>query len=224
MSDHAEFVRVAELWLGSPLEAWTGLGFVIEDSSTQTVMSVAGLGFRFVDEISVSSESAVTGWTLASDSVGPADVDGIATRWLPVPLASTSTTVANPGHRLRVSAIDHIVIMTGSLDRTSEGIARCLGAPRKRVRDAGGGVRQGFHRVGDIILEVVERPDVDVSTPASVWGVVFVVEDLDETVSWLGPDVVSSPRDAVQSGRRIASIRREVGLGLPVALMTPHIR
>jgi hypothetical protein len=57
-----------------------------------------------------------------------------------------------------------------------------------------------------------------------VWGVVFVVEDLDATVAWLGPDVVSTPRDAVQSGRRIASIRREVGLGLPVALMTPHVR
>jgi hypothetical protein len=54
--------------------------------------------------------------------------------------------------------------------------------------------------------------------------VVFVVDDLDATVAWLGPDVVSTPRDAVQSGRRIASIRREAGLGLPVALMTPHVR
>ncbi|MEY3618703.1 MAG: hypothetical protein RL726_1401, partial [Actinomycetota bacterium] len=122
------------------------------------------------------------------------------------------------------SSIDHIVIMTGSLDRTSESIDRVLRAPRKRVRDAGGGVRQGFHRAGDIILEVVERPDLDSNTPASLWGVVFVVDDLDATVAWLGPDAVSMPRDAVQPGRRIASIRREVGLGLPVALMTPHVR
>jgi hypothetical protein len=123
-----------------------------------------------------------------------------------------------------VSSIDHIVIMTGSLDRTSESIDRVLRAPRKRVRDAGGGVRQGFHRAGDIILEVVERPDLDSNTPASLWGVVFVVDDLESTVAWLGPDAVSAPRDAVQPGRRIASIRREVGLGLPVALMTPHVR
>ena len=54
-------------------------------------------------------------------------------------------------------------------------------------------------------------------------GAVFV-DDLDATVAWLGPDAVSAPRDAVQPGRRIASIRREVGLGLPVALMTPHVR
>jgi hypothetical protein len=29
-------------------------------------------------------------------------------------------------------------------------------------------------------------------------------------------------RDAVQPGRRIATVRREAGLGVPVALMTPR--
>jgi len=28
----------------------------------------------------------------------------------------------------------------------------------------------------------------------------------------------------VQHGRRIASIKKDVGLGLPVALMSPHVR
>jgi hypothetical protein len=161
----------------------------------------------------------VTGWTLAGTSHGADDVDGIATLWV-----DSSPRSPQSENRIHVSSIDHIVIMTGSLDRTSESIDRVLRAPRKRVRDAGGGVRQGFHRAGDIILEVVERPDLDSNTPASLWGVVFVVDDLDSTVAWLGPDAVSAPRDAVQPGRRIASIRREVGLGLPVALMTPHVR
>jgi hypothetical protein len=31
---------------------------------------------------------------------------------------------------------------------------------------------------------------------------------------------VSPPKDAVQPGRRIATVSSEVGLGLPVALMT----
>ena len=103
-------------------------------------------------------------------------------------------------------------------------IVERMGLPRKRVRDAGGGVRQGFHRAGDIILEVVERPDLPTAQPASIWGLVLVVDDIDATVAWLGPDAVGSPRDAVQPGRRIASLRREVGLGLAVALMTPHVR
>jgi len=223
MSDHVEVARVAELRLASPVEAWSRLGFVARESSDGSSISVAGLGFRFVDEPGAWPESAVTGWTLAAERVGAEHVDGIPTRWI---VASTddATLDENPSHRVHVTSIDHIVIMTGSLDRTSESIDRVLGAPRKRIRDAGGGVRQGFHRVGGIILEVVERPGIDPSTPASVWGVVFVIDDLDETVAWLGPDAVSAPRDAVQPGRRIASIRREVGLGLPVALMTPHVR
>lgn len=219
MSDLSESARVAELRLGCPVEPWSRLGFAVRESSDGPSVSVAGLGFRFVEDASGSVESAVTGWTLVGATSGPDDVDGIATRWIDEPTMSPV-----PENRVHVSSIDHIVIMTGSLDRTSESIDRILGAPRKRVRDAGGGVRQGFHRAGDIILEVVERPDLDPNTVASLWGVVFVVDDLDATVGWLGPDAVSAPRDAVQPGRRIASIRREVGLGLPVALMTPHVR
>ena len=85
-------------------------------------------------------------------------------------------------------------------------------------------MRQGFHRAGSLILEIVERPDLAPETPAEIWGVVFVVDDLEAVVAWLGPDAVGATRDAVQNGRRIASIKKEVGLGLPVALMSPHVR
>ena len=38
-------------------------------------------------------------------------------------------------------------------------------------------------------------------------------------------DRVGTPKDAVQPGRRIATLRhRDLGLGLPVAVMTPHRR
>jgi hypothetical protein len=50
------------------------------------------------------------------------------------------------------------------------------------------------------------------------------VDDLDSAIAWLGPDAIGAPRDAVQHGRRIASIKKDVGLGLPVALMSPHVR
>ena len=55
---------------------------------------------------------------------------------------------------------------------------------------------------------------------ARFWGLTVTVADLDGAVADLGP-LCGSPRDAVQPGRRIATIKREAGLGLPVALITP---
>jgi catechol 2,3-dioxygenase-like lactoylglutathione lyase family enzyme len=123
----------------------------------------------------------------------------------------------------RLVGIDHVVLMTASLEQTCELIADRLGAPLKRVRDAGGGVRQGFHRLGDVIVEVVQAPGVAVG-PAQCWGLVFTVTDLDELVGSWSDDVVSRPRDAVQPGRRIASLRRGAGLATAVAFMTPELR
>ena len=211
--------RVAELRLACSVEPWRRIGFepVVDQSCARIV--VAGLTLRFAP----SAESDAIGWVLAGEPLAEGDVDGIDTRWIDERQSGVEGATAVAA-AVAVSAVDHIVIMTGDLERTSAAIERHLGLPNKRVRDAGGGVRQGFHRAGEIILEVVQRPDIDPATKASLWGLVLVVDDLDATVAWLGPDAVGSVRDAVQPGRRIASIRREVGLGLPVALMTPHVR
>ena len=82
-------------------------------------------------------------------------------------------------------------------------------------------MRQGFHRIGrgGLIVELVERPDLPAG-PATFWGLVLIVDDLDAAHELLGADRISVPKDAVQPGRRIATVRSEVGLGLPVALMT----
>jgi hypothetical protein len=56
--------------------------------------------------------------------------------------------------------------------------------------------------------------------PARFWGLAFQVRDLDATCQHLG-DKVGEPRDAVQPGRRIATLRREAGLGPAVAFMSP---
>ena len=49
-----------------------------------------------------------------------------------------------------------------------------------------------------------------------------MVDDLDAAVASFSEGHVSEPRPAVQEGRRIATVRRDAGLGLPVALMTPR--
>lgn len=209
---------IGDLWLTSPSEPWLRLGFAPE---TPSHLCLVDLGLGFVDPESASS-SPVAGWTLVDPSQEPGtsprrmSIDGLATDVVAEPTCTHPTPCT-----LDVVGVDHVVVMTGDLERTCAAVTSETGAPLKRIRDAGGGVRQGFHRLGPVILEVVERPDLDSDTPASIWGLVMTVADLDRAVAWLGPDVISEPRVAVQAGRRIASIKADVGLGPAVALMTP---
>ena len=59
--------------------------------------------------------------------------------------------------------------------------------------------------------------------PAFFWGLALLAPDLDATVASLG-DWVGEARDAVQPGRRIATLRRGAGLAVPIALITPRPR
>ena len=155
---------ISDVWMSSSIDPWRRLGFADfpisqPDGSTVSCLSIAGLCFRFLPELSDPSAlgSCVSCWTLVADSVsGDRDllsVDGIETRVIAEPVVAPQLT-----HALNVASIDHLVITTGSLDRTCGAITEQLGLPLKRIRDAGHGVRQGFHRAGSIILEIVERP------------------------------------------------------------------
>jgi hypothetical protein len=89
----------------------------------------------------------------------------------------------------------------------------------------GGSTRQSFFRRGEVILEAVEAPAGtriadDPQGPARLWGISFVVADLEHTASTLA-DLLGEPRAAVQPGRRIATLRKEAGLGPAVAFMSP---
>ena len=118
-------------------------------------------------------------------------------------------------------------------------IARCgavergLGAPLRRTRDGDAGgraVRQAFFRLGEVILEVVGPPvndgpvTVEASGPARFWGLAVTVAAIDELYERLGPELVSPPKGAVQSGRRIATVRSAAGLSVPLAFMSAGAR
>ena len=116
--------------------------------------------------------------------------------------------------------MDHLVVFTPDLERTTAALEE-IGVERRRVREVeadGSPLRQGFFRLGEVILEVVEHADVEPG-PARFWGITFAVADLDAAAELLG-DRLGSIRDAVQPGRRIATVRSEAGLGLPVALIS----
>lgn len=203
-------------WLtvvGEP-DVWRSLGLAVTDDG---LIPLVGASIRLVPSTpSGSTRTGIVGWALSGVAVSPqhGSVDG-----LPTDVAPPTPPVYAP-HPLGASGLDHVVVLTADLDRTSEAIATVTGCELKRIREVGT-MRQGFHRIGrgGLIVELVERPDVEPG-PASFWGLVLIVDDLDAACEVIGVDRISPPKDAVQPGRRIATLRSDVGLGLPLALMS----
>jgi hypothetical protein len=200
--------RLVEIAVGSSPEAWERMGFALDADDGVVVGSTrirpTGAG------------GGIERWTLA----GVEDVafDGLATTIVSDPPAPRHA----PDHPNGAQRIDHIVVRTPSLDRTVAAFDDA-GLELRRTRDAGGGVRQGFLWLGDTIVELVEAPGEDPASPATFWGLVVVVDDIDRAAAIAG-DALGDVRDAVQGGRRIATVRQSTGVGLPLALMTPHVK
>lgn len=200
--------RVDHLEIGGDPAAWRVLGLTVADDGR--------VPFMFTSlRILAGAEPGITGWALSGIDPEVTSIDGLPTRVV----AEPSPSVAE--HPNGAIELDHVVVLTSSLDRTCAAIESATGAPLKRVREVGT-MRQGFHRVGTggLIVEVVERPEVT-DAVASFWGVVINVRDLDAAVELIGPDLIGSAKDAVQPGRRIATVRGAAGLGTAVALMSP---
>lgn len=207
-------VRCEWLTIAGDVDAWKALGLAgRDDADGSWFVPLHGTGLR-IAEPGAGDEPGIVGWALSGLAAGVAEpIDGLAT----VAVAPAGPVFAQ--HALGASAIDHVVVLTNDLSRTTGAVETATGSELKRVREVGE-MRQGFHRLGrgGLIVEVVARPDVE-EGPASFWGLVLNVDDLDAACSMLG-DLIGDARDAVQPGRRIATVRREADLGLPVALMS----
>ena len=209
--------RVDWIAVGGSADPWLRLGLIAagDDEDGCRLVPFFGTGV----EIDTTAPPGVRRLVLSGIDGQVTNIDGV-----PIEVRDAASPMFAE-HPLGVSHIDHVVIVTDDLARTCGAIADVTGAPLKRVREAGE-IRQGFHRVGGsggLIVEVVERSGLPPDS-ASLWGFVFVVDDIHEACRTLGPDVVSEPRDAVQPGRFIATVRSDVGLGVPVALLSPDVR
>ena len=205
----ADTSRLVEITVGSAPVAWERMGFAVNDGA----IAVGSTRIR-----PTGAGGGIERWTLAG--VEDVALDGLATTVVEHYAASAGRFV--PEHPNGAQRIDHVVVRTPSLDRTVAAFDDA-GLGLRRTRDAGGGVRQGFLWVGDTIVELVEAPGADLSEPASFWGLVVVVDDIDRAADVAG-DALGDVRDAVQPGRRIATVRESAGVGLPLALMTPHVK
>jgi catechol 2,3-dioxygenase-like lactoylglutathione lyase family enzyme len=199
---------LASLALAGSAAAWLALGFAVDGATCR----VGSTQLRFEP-----GEGAITGWTLMGGGAG--DVDGLPTSWIAAEQHTPPAPAIHPNGALQV---DHVVVMTPDVGRTTSAL-ETHGLRCRRVRDAQIGdapVRQAFFRLGEALLEVVGPPARDGSGPASFWGLTIVVADLEDCARRLGTRL-GTVRDAVQPGRRIATVRREAGVGVPLALMSP---
>lgn len=212
--------RLVALEIGGEIQPWEALGLPVSQQS----VFIADVEIRFV-----GGEPGLRSWTFCVDGYeGPprvASVDGIATTV--VAESGVAADVRNEAGSLwgrhRVVGLDHVVVNTSEPLRTCAAIEEVLGLAVKRVREVGNGYEQRFHRADNTIIEVVSGPQVPPGD-ARLWGMVASIDDLDALAAELGEDLTSVPKQAVQPGRRISTLRSTAGLGVPFALMSPHQR
>jgi hypothetical protein len=200
---------IDELIVGGGVEPWREAGFVLDGAA----IDVGAVRLRLAGP---DAGQGLLSWSLRA--VETTDFDGLPTA---ISEAPPPQAASHPNGAVQ---LDHVVVFTPDFERTN-GALEEAGIELRRVREAeydGAPVKQGFYRLGEVILEVSAHPSVPPG-PARFWGVVFVVEDIERCAELLG-DRLGAVRDAVQPGRRIATVREEAGLGLPVALITPEDR
>ncbi|MFZ1160731.1 glyoxalase [Mycobacterium sp.] len=208
-------ITVAEIEVADPVEAWTRAGFQVDSDA---VCRVGGVSIRLAGP---GGGTGVIGWSLRGlpDGWGD-DLDGI-------PTTSSEAVLAMPAeHANGVIAIDHIVLFSPDLGRTVEALA-AIGVKPRRERDGdlgGRPIRQVFVRFGNVIIEVVGSPEITSEGPSTLWGITYVVADIDATAAFFA-DRVTPVKDAVQPGRRITTLRhRDLGMSVRSALISSHIR
>jgi hypothetical protein len=199
------------LHVGGALTPWQAIGLTF-DELTCTLADV---------DVVVSGETpGLHGWTIDIGRDDVIDIDGIIT-------TLNSGTQSHPSlstiGRQKVIGLDHVVVNTDNIDRTTKAITDALGLEVRRERQLGNGAVQRFHKLDNTIIEVVAGPHIT-QPGASLWGMVASVDDLFDLAEELGDDIMSPPKKATQPGRYISTVRGSVGLGVPFALMTPHVR
>lgn len=196
--------RLAALAVAGAPERWAAIGFDVQGDR----LRLGGVELRLRG---AEAGEGLVGWTLAG-AVG-AELDGLP--FTPAPAGPAPPSA--PAHPNGVTAVDHVVVVTPDLERTVRA-GQAAGLDLRRRADQGvpgRGVPMAFFRVGEAVLEVVEAADA--GGPARLWGLALRA-DLGRAAQRLG-DALGPVGPAVQPGRRIATVRRSAGLGVPVALL-----
>jgi hypothetical protein len=207
-------VTIDEILVGDPPDAWEAAGFSVDPDGTCRIGEVR------VRLVGRDGGKRILGWSLrgAPDArLADGRLDGL-------PTTSSNAPAPSPGtHANGASHIDHVVLLSPDLSRTTAALSTLGIEPRgERVTDSyGAPMRQVFFRLGEVILELVGGEQAGDGDPG-FFGLAITVEDLDAAAALLG-DHLGAAKDAVQEGRRIATLRhRELGMSVATALMSPE--
>ena len=195
---------IANVFLADPADLWSDLGFVVEDAACWVSGIRHALG---------ADGRGIVSWALRDLDVG--DVDGLPTSISDEPPRPT------PVHPNGVVALDHLVVTTPDIGRTTMAI-EAAGLDLRRTRDTdqyGPPFRQTFFKLGEVVLEVIGPVEPRSDKPARFFGLAFTVADLDATAAYLG-DRLRPAKDAVQPGRRIATLDKAAGSTVAIAFMS----
>jgi hypothetical protein len=212
-------ITVAGIDVADPADAWARAGFSVDSGGDAgAVCRVGGVRIRLVGN---GRGTGILGWSLRGlrpDDVRH-DLDGIPTT------RSDAISAAPAAHPNGVTTIDHVVLLSPDLDRTVESLAAVGVAPRREREGQLGGrpIRQIFFRFGEVIVEVVGSPGPASGGPSTLWGITYVVADIDATAAYFG-DRTAPVKEAVQPGRRITTLRHHaLGMSVRSAMISAPI-
>lgn len=208
---------LTELLVGDDPAAWKDAGFSVDAGFTRIGPVTVRFGGGANGE---GQQRGVLSWNLAG-LAGSDDLDGLPTTRHDTPPATDPAS-----HPNGVRGLDHVVVISPDLARTVATF-EAHGLEVRRVRDVGtpdAPRQQVFFWIGEPILELVGPTSPSGDGPARIFGLALITDDLDATAATLG-ERVGRVKDAVQPGRRIATLRhRDLGLSVPIAFMSPHLR
>jgi hypothetical protein len=204
---------IDEITVGDPPEAWAAAGFTVDEDGT------CRIGHVRVRLVGRDAGKRILGWSLRDvpdGALAGGAVDGL-------PTTVSSAAPAEPvRHENGATVVDHVVVLCPDLDRTVAAVTALGVAARgeRRTDTYGAPMRQVFFRLGEVVLELVGGETAG-EGDAGFFGLAITVEDLDAAASLLG-EHLGSVKEAVQPGRRIATLRhRDLGMSVATALMSP---
>lgn len=205
---------IDEILVGDEPDSWRAAGFAVDPDGTCRIGTVR------VRLVGRTRGKRILGWSLRDiDEAGLGDdgIDGVASTVSGAPPAVPAV------HPNGVRSIDHVVLLSPDTARTTAAL-EAVGFDVRRVRETdsyGAPMRQTFFRAGEVIIELV-GPEEPGEGSTAFFGLAHTVDDLDATAAFLGAGM-GAPKDAVQPGRRIASLRhKDLDVSVATALMSPE--
>jgi hypothetical protein len=198
-----------ELSISDDPKVWRAAGFAVDDDGRCVIGTVA------LKIAPTEHRKGVHAWGLEGATTD-GDIDGVETT------AVSGAASSNGEHPNGATLIDHLVMATPDLDRTVSAL-EAAGFEVRRTRDAGtygAPMRQVFFRAGEVILELIGSPETKGEGRSGFFGIAVNVRDLDALKADMG-DLLGTPKDAVQPGRRITTLHmKEQGLTTAIAFMS----